>query len=153
MRSNEAFPSRFLKCADLKGRAHTLIMGKIDSEHINGEDKLVLSFQNQEKALVLNKTNFCAIEEIYGDSDDWHGQPIVAAPDRTTYQGKRVDCVRLRAPVTAVAPKKAPAQNAPQSKANSGDEVSFGEPPDIPDEELERLARESAERSEDDGEL
>jgi hypothetical protein len=98
MRSNDAFPSRFLKCADLKGRAHELVMERVIKEDISGEQKLVLYFQDRKKALVLNKTNFCVIEDVYGDSDDWSDQPIIVYPDKTQFQGKRVDCVRVRPP-------------------------------------------------------
>jgi hypothetical protein len=146
MRSSDAFPSRFLKCADLKGRAHQFIMGEVNSEVLGGEDKLVLYFQNYKKGLVLNKTNFDAIEEVYGDSDDWVDQPIVLYPDKTQFQGKRVDCVRARAPDGNAPPKKAaPAPKAPTPKADGGEEISF----DIPDDELEKMMRENEQRGDD----
>ena len=95
MRSDAAFPSRFIKALDVP-KPRRVIIDQLSPEKLNGEEKHVLSFQNEQKLLVLNRTNWEAIEDLFGDSDDWPGQTIELYADRTTYQGKRVPCVRVR---------------------------------------------------------
>jgi hypothetical protein len=47
------------------------------------------------KPMVCNRTNFEAIEEAFGDSDDWAGHKIKIFCVATSYQGKRVDGIRV----------------------------------------------------------
>ena len=96
---NDMFPSKYLKCADLKGRAHELTMERIEQETLNGEPKFVLYFADKEKGLVLNKTNAMMISSEYGnDTEEWRGHAIVVYPDKTMFQGKPTECIRVRPP-------------------------------------------------------
>lgn len=103
MKMSEAFPSKYLKAADLQNRAMTLKMARVDVEDPSGkgeEAKPILYFQGKEKGLVLNKTNAGSITAGYGDeSDDWIGKDIEIYPDTTMYQGQMVACIRVRIPV------------------------------------------------------
>ena len=49
--------------------------------------------------MVLNKTNGQILAEEFGDdSEDWLGKVVEIYPDKTTFAGKLVSCLRLRAP-------------------------------------------------------
>ena len=65
--TDEIYPSRFLKADDIDGKAIFTIVD-VNSEAV-GEDtreKLIVSFREISKDLVLNKTNAKNIEEMYG---------------------------------------------------------------------------------------
>ena len=98
MKSTDVFPSEYLRAADLKGRDVTVTMDSMETKDIGSDHKPVLYFKNAEKGLVMNKTNWNMIAEIYGDeSDDWMGKKITLYPTRVDFQGKRVDAIRVKA--------------------------------------------------------
>jgi hypothetical protein len=110
MKLNDAYPSNYLKHADLKGRTVRLTIKDYATEEVgqgaDKETKPVLSFRETPRKLVLNKTNATTIAEAYGDElDDWGGKHIELYPDRTSFSGKMVDCMRVRVPMDAVAPQ------------------------------------------------
>lgn len=101
MRVSEAFPSNYIKCADLKGREVTVTIDSYKMEDIGDEQKPVLYFRGKEKGLVMNKTNGNNIAAAYGDDmDTWTGAMIALYPARVDFQGRTVDAVRVR-PVKA----------------------------------------------------
>ena len=94
---NAAFPSNWLKAADLQGREVQVVIKEVVSEDIGDGHKPVVYFQKGTKGLVLNKTNALAIADVYGsDTDNWTGATVTVYPDKTTFQGRRVDCLRVR---------------------------------------------------------
>jgi hypothetical protein len=97
MNINGAFPSSYLKAADLQGRRVTVAIDKVVMEDIGGEHKPVVKFQGKDRGIVLNKTNASMIAEIAGseETDDWHGVKVTLYPTKTDFQGKRVDCIRV----------------------------------------------------------
>lgn len=103
MNINGAFPSAYLKAADLQGRRVVVKMAGVKMEDIGGDHKPILSFVGKDKGLVLNKTNATMIAEIVGteETDDWAGQSIVLYPTKTDFQGKRVDAIRVDYPPPA----------------------------------------------------
>lgn len=108
MKMSQAFPSKFLKTADLNGHEVTVSIShvKIDDVGQEGqpESKPVLYFIGKEKGMVLNKTNSETLTLTYGDeTDDWREKPVIIYPATTTYKGNMVPCLRLRVP-TAEAP-------------------------------------------------
>ena len=92
---------RACKAADLKGQAVQLTMSHAQSEEIgDGDEKPVLYFQGHQRGLALNKTNAMVIADSYGpETESWAGQAIEVYPDKTTFGGKIVDCLRVRVPV------------------------------------------------------
>ena len=101
MKRDDVFPSKYLKAADLGGRDIRLVMDYVEKEDLFGQDdpKPVLSFVDTSKRLVLNVTNWNAIEDAYGgESDDWAEKPIILFPAKTQFGSKTVDCVRVRVP-------------------------------------------------------
>jgi hypothetical protein len=102
---DEAFPSKYLKATDLKGKPRIVTIERAPYEPLKGLDgkenqKIVLYFENVAKSLPLNATNFDAVCNATGflDTEDWPGQQIELYPAKTTMGGKTVDCIRIRRP-------------------------------------------------------
>jgi hypothetical protein len=125
MRISEAFPSNYLKASDLGGREWKLTMSRVEMENLGSEMKPVLYFHGAEMGLVLNKTNSEMIVLMYGDETNaWSGQELVVKPDKTSFQGKIVDCIRVvwhggrpNGPLPAAAAQTASVTGAPLAPA------------------------------------
>jgi hypothetical protein len=117
MRTHEAFPSQYLKSADAKVAPIIAAIKHVEMTLVgqgkDQEEKPVLHLEGA-KPMVLNRTNFEAIEEAFGDSDDWPGHKIKIKTVRTSFQGKSVDGLR----VEPIVPKPAP-------KDDLNDEIAF----------------------------
>ena len=101
MRSNDAYPSKYLKSADVKAKHMIATISYVTMESV-GQDKKEkpVIYLETGKPIVCNRTNFEAIEDAFGDSDDWPGKKIKIFCAPTTYQGKRVDGIRVE-PIVA----------------------------------------------------
>lgn len=113
MQISTAFPSEFLRAADLQGRQVRAIIDRVEIREVgtDGEHKPVLFFQGKDKGVVLNKTNAMAVGDAYGDdTDDWAGQPVVLFEAMVSFQGKTVKAIRMRVPTPAE--RKVVAKNA-----------------------------------------
>jgi hypothetical protein len=132
MTRDEVFPSKYLKAADLKGKATVVTIDRAPLENLkslDGEEqkKVVLYFRGAQKSLPLNLTNFDAVCDATGvvDTEDWPGQRIELYPAKTTMGGKTVDCIRIRpasAPRSATSPAPALAQ---QPADELSDDIPF----------------------------
>src|SRR5215471_11653703 len=106
MRANQAFPSKYLKSSDVKEKPRVAVISHLAQETVgqgqDAKEKHVLHLEDQ-KPLVLNRTNWDALEEAFGDSDDWPGHKAKIKAARTQFQGKPTDGTRLE----AIVPKPA----------------------------------------------
>ena len=115
MRVSDAFPSNYLKAADLQGRVVVVTIDRCEMEDIGDERKPILFFQGKQKGMVLNKTNANNVAVLYGDdTDEWTGQPVELFEAMVDFQGKTVPAIRIRAPrrqngARTVAPARAAA--------------------------------------------
>ena len=110
MHIDALYPSRFLRCADLNGQPLRVTVADIKREDIGGESKVVLSFMNGTKALVLNKTNGKAIAKALGaETGAWRGRAIILVPAQVDFKGDTVDAIRIR-PASA---QEEPAPDSP----------------------------------------
>ncbi|HEC61932.1 MAG TPA: hypothetical protein ENI27_06715 [bacterium] len=97
-----AFPSDYLKEADLMGSPKTFTMVSVSVEKVGDDTKPVVHFQEDARGLVLNKTNANTISDVYGrETDDWTGKKIELYPHTTEFQGHMVPCIRVRKPQQA----------------------------------------------------
>ena len=68
---SEAFPSPYLKCADLGGKPWVMKIRAVVMEDLgqgnDKEAKAVVYFESAKKGFVLNRTNANAIKAAYGD--------------------------------------------------------------------------------------
>jgi len=98
MRATDAFPSKYLKAADVKTKAIIAAISYVEMELVGqGQDqkqKPVLYLEGQ-KPIVLNRTNFEAIEHAFGDTEHWPGHKIKIWCAPTRFQGKAVDGIRV----------------------------------------------------------
>jgi hypothetical protein len=101
MKSNEVFPSRSLKAADLESDGETVTIQKVTMEQIGEkrERKPVMTFDETDQELVVNVTNWNSIAELTGkdDSDDWPGRVIKLVRGKAQYGKKTVDAIRIEA--------------------------------------------------------
>jgi hypothetical protein len=120
----DSIPSQWLKACDFDEGPALMTIRKFSVEKIGDDQKPVVWFDEVDKGLGLNIINGSTIEEICGTADPlgWRGHKIVLFKTQTDYQGKRVDCVRIRAPK----PGSVPAQPvAPAEAMPSDDDVPF----------------------------
>ncbi len=101
MNISEAFPSNYLKPADLNGEPCPLTIRTCAMEELgqgnDKESKPVLYFQDRQKGLVLNRTNTNVIVEKYGKmTEDWKGKPVEVYPTQVQFRGNLVDAIRIR---------------------------------------------------------
>ena len=131
MRMSSAFPSKYLKAADLQDRHITVTMSHVSMEKIamdSEEVKPVLYFEGKSKGLVLNKTNSETIARVYGDeSDQWLGKPIILYSAMVQFKSEMVEAVRIKIPKANMPPhtRPVPEQVIPpaQSPADYGAEM------------------------------
>ena len=97
---NDAFPSNFLKAADLNNRTIKLKIDKVVFEEIgqNKDKKPVAYFTDVKKGLVLNKTNATTIGAVHGQEfEGWTGKEIELFSQMVPFQGQNVPSIRVRA--------------------------------------------------------
>lgn len=120
---NDAFPSKYLKAADLQGRQVSVAMANVAYEKMGDDTKLVLYFAGKDKGLVLNKTNANNIAAIYGqDTDGWIGKSVVLVEALVDFQGRSVPAIRVRGPQ----PNSRPSPNAPLNQPKEKELAEFG---------------------------
>jgi hypothetical protein len=96
MRSSDVFQSKYLKSADVKAKPLVAVISYLAFESV-GQDKRqkpVLYFETG-KPIVVNRTNFETLEDVFGDSDNWPGHKVKVYCAPTSFQGKRVDGIRV----------------------------------------------------------
>jgi len=112
MKSSDVFPSKYMKAEDLDGDLEVTI------EHVAREglkdqaghevDKPVAFFEEFQKGLILNKTNWAMIAKQHGDeSDDWNGKKITLTVIDVDAFGEVVSAIRGKLP-KGNGPKKLP---------------------------------------------
>lgn len=131
MKLNEAFPSNYLKAADLNGHNVTVTIVSVELVELgqgrDKETKLLIAFRGKDKQLVCNKTNANTIAKLYGDdTDSWIGQKITIGPREVEFQGDMVQAIRVSIQKPAGAPAAVkPAAAQPQTSDNDGGNVEM----------------------------
>src|SRR6516164_1396021 len=121
--ASEFDKSRFLSASDLddhEGERRFKIRD-VTAEEVGKEKKLIVWFTNDEKGLVLNKTNNRVLREKFGDDvAGWIGKIIVVFSTMVLFQGRMTPGLRVRIPP--------PKQQQPSTKpASSTTIMSRGE--------------------------
>ena len=132
MKRDEVFPSKYLKAADLNGKALCATIERAPLEPLKNPEgkeqlKTVLYFVKATKTFPLNRVNWDSVADICGDdTEDWPGKKIELYPAMTEMAGKRVACIRVRAPeqreLPTANPKKAAKKPAAQSLSDEMDD-------------------------------
>lgn len=126
-KTSEMRESKFMKKEDVGDgvllTVESCIQKNVAKEGAEPEHKWCLTFDEEDKPLVLNSTNIQLCEQMFmsGDTDDWIGKKIVLYTDPSVmYAGKVIGGIRVRAPKTAG--KKAPPKRAPEPVADELDD-------------------------------
>lgn len=106
MRIGQAFPSKYLKAADLQGQRIQVTIDGVEEMTIGRDIKFMVNFIGKKKGLVLNKTNANIITEIAGtdETNNWQGVKIVLYSTKGEFQGRSIDVLRVDYPPGAVRP-------------------------------------------------
>jgi hypothetical protein len=104
--ANEFYPSRFLKADDFPMSVDTPVtISSVDMEILTDGTKPVVSFSDQTKGLVLNKTNCDAIVRLYGpDTANWTGKRIALYKTEVQFKGETRWGIRVRLTAPATQP-------------------------------------------------
>jgi hypothetical protein len=109
---DNAFPSKYLRAADLGDAQPVVTIARVAVEAVGREQeqKPVVYFVDKAKGVVLNKTNSRAIAQIAGSSetDDWGGTQVQLYVATVEYSGESMEAIRIRAPKTTAKPRPAP---------------------------------------------
>ena len=126
MKVSDAYPSKYLRAADLQGRTIILTIAKVVMETLGTDQKPVVYFNDARKGLVTNKTNAGAIATFAGEEmDSWTGKQIELFPTPVTFQGRTVDAIRVRAPDPVQANKTAPAATPAPNDSDPDDPIDL----------------------------
>jgi hypothetical protein len=135
MRISAAFPSDFLRAADLEGKQVKVVISHVEMRDVGGEPKPVLFFQNKDKGVVLNKTNANTISQAYGDdTDEWPGAEVVLYETMVDFQGRSTAAIRMRipprkpperAPITITSGKQPSPEPQPAAQPPIDDDIPF----------------------------
>jgi hypothetical protein len=99
MKTSEAFPSNYLKAADLQGRQVRVTIDRVIMEDVGDESKMALYFVGKDKGMICNRTNAGSIEALYSDeTDEWIGKDIILYSTKVSYQGSMVPAIRIMPP-------------------------------------------------------
>jgi len=128
MNINQAFPSKYLRAADLDGGDLVVTIKEVTVEDVGTQQKKdrkpVVYFAGRDKGMVLNKTNAAMITTIAKseNTEDWTGVKIRLITAEVEYQGTLTMALRVRAPFKpgATPPSPASAIDAPND-----DEIPF----------------------------
>jgi hypothetical protein len=107
--------SKYLRATDLDKEKKFKIKSATDEVVGTGDDKehrLVIGFTNDERGLVLNRTNLRILREAFGDVvDSWIGKVIAVYPTTVDFRGKLVPGLRVRIPPPAAVTSPQPASS------------------------------------------
>ena len=96
MQYTDIYRSAYMKAEDLSGRTAKHTISGCTAEKVGDDERLVLSFSENDRPLVLNKTNANSLAELYGpETSEWEGKAIKLVPSTTSYQGQMVKCIRI----------------------------------------------------------
>jgi hypothetical protein len=110
MKIDELFPSKFLRCVDLAGKPRRVTISGIKRDDVGGEQKVLISFADETKMLICNKTNANSISKALGSAEtrSWIGKDIILIPTEVDFRGEMVDAIRIRpAPSQSLPPQTA----------------------------------------------
>jgi len=130
--ATDAFPSKYLKAADLDDTHAVATIKLAELEQVKGFDgkpqsKVIVYFAKKYKPLILNRVNFDSISDIAdsGETDDWGGTRIELYTTPVTFNGKTTDGIRIRKPNANAAKPRKTAAPVIKAKPEYDDEIPF----------------------------
>ena len=138
--------SKYLRAEDLKSEKKFRIKAvtvEVIGTGSEKEQKLVVWFTNDERGLVLNKTNNRALRGAFGDDvDGWKGKIIIIFPTMVDMRGKMTPALRVRipsskggnGPAVAVPPHPPPPTPSAQQQLDEFGQAQSPEKPSLSDD-------------------
>ena len=128
MNVSEFLSGNFLTHLDLPAPTQIWTVRDVQQQLVGTDQKICVHFNEHQKPLGLNKTNLRTIADAHGlQSEAWIGKQSEVFKDRTTYQGRPTDCVRLRVPADTQ-----PAANSAPAAATQQPPVAAPQPAESP---------------------
>ena len=114
MNIETAFPSAYLKAADLQGKSPKVAIERVEMATFDGEgEKPVVRFVGKDSALVLNKTRALALGAAFGnETDSWVGKTIKLGTVKVSMNGSIVDSITVEAATATAQPEPQPPPEA-----------------------------------------
>ena len=83
---DQLFPSKFFRCVDLNGKPRRVTISAIKREDVGGEQKVLITFADESKMLICNKTNARSISKALGSTEtrSWIGKTSFLSLRRST---------------------------------------------------------------------
>jgi hypothetical protein len=127
MKTDDVFPSRFVKATDIGDKEVTVTINRVVTEILGIDEKPVAYFKNAEKGLVLNRTNWDRIAFAAGsdDSDDWPGVRVTLFTELVTFNGRTAPAIRVKPTAKRGAPPQQKAAAKPPLSEALNDEIGF----------------------------
>ena len=126
--ANDFLGGNYLKKEDIDG-AMTVTLTDVWSEAVlnAGRKKLVVSFRELEKPLILNKTNIKRFARIFGTGDTkaWRGPVTIYVEPGVEYAGRVVGGLRVRPVDKAQSRVESPAKQLQQNGHAASEHSEF----------------------------
>jgi hypothetical protein len=124
MKISDAFPSRYLRAADIPAAQFVpYTIADVTVETVGddeSESKPVVHFVNVAKGLVLNRVNSNVISEHFSDETaNWKGKTILLYATDVQFQGRLVPAIRVRVAAPGAVPAAPAAAPVAQSKVTA----------------------------------
>ena len=101
MKISEAYPSKYLKAADLGGQPKTVTIRHIEKAKVgmDQEERYCMSLVGESKQLVLNKTNMSSLGQIFPDAnlEDLPGKQVRLVVREVDFNGETHSAIRIAA--------------------------------------------------------
>jgi hypothetical protein len=124
---DDFFPSKYLRCSDLKGQSLTVTIDHVGREVFENDGEkvskpVIVLRETGLKPFVVNRTNFMLIAALCGnDTDNWPGKRIILAPDLVSYKGQVTEAVRVKRPPEMPAPEVPQIPEGPSAPTDPDD--------------------------------
>lgn len=99
----QLFNYKYLGAYSLDGKDMTLTIKSIDVQDVVGDSGRtetcpIITWQEDQKPMILNKTNAKQIGLVWGTTDyeKWIGKKVTLFADVTKLKGEMVECLRIR---------------------------------------------------------
>ena len=99
----DLMPSRFFKTEDVAEGPIKLSIASVAKEEVTFQGKApekvtVIRFNGTDRQVIAKTTILTTLKDMFGTPSACVGKEVELYKDKTTFGGKKVDCLRLRAP-------------------------------------------------------
>ena len=99
----DLMPSRFYKTEDVAEAPIVLTIKGITKEEVTFQGKApekltIVHFNETDRQMIAKTTVLNTLKDLFGTPSACSGKAVELFKDKTTFGGKKVDCLRLRAP-------------------------------------------------------